>query len=256
MAEDASGNHWFATNGGGLAYLYATTGKFSSFRHDPEDPGSIGSNVVRRVLVDNVGTVWAGLRDGGLSRLDTRTGTFSHYRFTSDVGADIVYALVQDSSGTIWAGGDHGLSRIDPDSTEVTTLTGTADDVSSLSPHSVRAIFEDSNGTIWAGTFGGGLHRFEAETGAFVRYTHDAADESTITGDKVTAIFEDRGGRFWVGTTDGLNLLDRSGVVDPQDQRHRPRCRVRAAWIGRDVLFAGFGRYRLRGSTGMPAYDD
>ncbi len=201
-AEDRSGNLWIATNGGGLAFRDATSGDFSSYRHDVEDASSIGSNVVRRVLVDTDGTVWAGMRNGGLSRLDVGSGKFSHYRFPSDVGADNIYSLMQDSNGSIWAGGDHGLSRIDRRSGEITTFN--------LGQHSVRAVFEDSDGQVWAGTLGSGLQRFNAENESFETFTHDAENAASISGDQVTVIYEDSGDRFWVGTTNGLNLMNRA----------------------------------------------
>ncbi len=37
VAEDASGNLWIATNGGGLAYRDSRSGVFSSYRHDAEN---------------------------------------------------------------------------------------------------------------------------------------------------------------------------------------------------------------------------
>ncbi|MGB5688529.1 MAG: two-component regulator propeller domain-containing protein, partial [Woeseiaceae bacterium] len=202
VAEDAKGDLWIATNGGGLAHRDSRGEIFTSYRHNAEDASSIGSNVVRRVLVDNDGSIWAGTRNGGLSRLDVSTGKFSHYRFTSEAGADNIYSLLQDSSGNIWAGGDHGLTRIENKSGEITTFA--------VSPHSVRAVYEDSAGLVWVGTFGGGLHRFDNTTQSFTGFVNDVENNKTISGNEVTAIFEDSDGRFWVGTTAGLNLLDRS----------------------------------------------
>lgn len=202
VVEDSKGDLWLATNGGGLAHRDTRSGNFTSYRHDAEDASTISSNVVRRVLMDSDGAVWAGTRHGGLNRFDVTTGKFSHYRFTSDAGPDDIYSLLQDSSGTIWAGGDHGLSRIDPTSGETRTFA--------VSPHSVRAIFEDSDGQLWAGTYGGGLHRFDADTESFTSFVNDPDNYKSISGNEVTTIFEDRDGRFWVGTTAGLNLFDRS----------------------------------------------
>jgi diguanylate cyclase (GGDEF)-like protein len=202
VAEDGRGNLWIATNGGGLAFRDAQSGAFSSFRHDPENAASIGSNVVRRVLVDTDGSVWAGLRGGGLSRLDVDTGEFSHYRFTSEAGPDNVFALIQDSQGSVWAGGDHGLSRIDRGSGEITTFN--------VGPDGVRAVYEDSDGQVWIGTFGSGLQRYVADDDTFENFTNSPDDEKSISGGKVTVIFEDSDGRFWVGTTTGLNLMNRA----------------------------------------------
>ena len=209
LAEDAGGNLWIATNGGGLSMLDRKSGEFTTYRHDAADATSIGSNIVRRVLVDSDGGVWAGTREAGLSRLDRDSGQFSHYRLTTDMGSDRIFTLMQDSTGAVWAGGDHGLSRINPKTNDITTYTNVEHDAGSLSAHSVRAVFEDSAGEIWAGTFGGGLHRLDAGNGTFTRYVHDADDATTISGNGVTSIYEDSANRFWVGTTEGLNLVNR-----------------------------------------------
>ena len=209
VAEDADSNLWIATNGGGLSMLDRKSGVFVTYLHDAADPGSLGSNIVRRVMVDRDGSIWAGTREAGLSRLDRESGQFSHYRLTTTIGSDSIFALLQDSTGTVWAGGDHGLSRVDVDTGEVTTYMNVAGDNSSLSAHSVRAVYEDSKGQLWAGTFGGGLHRFDAKTASFTRYVHDADNAMSISGNEVTSIYEDSAHRFWVGTTAGLNLVNR-----------------------------------------------
>ena len=207
--EDADGNLWIATNGGGLSVLDRKSGEFTTYRNDATNQGSIGSNIVRSVLVDRDGGIWAGTRETGLSRLDRVTGEFSHYRLTSSVGSDSIFALLQDSSGAVWAGGDHGLSRIDPVSGETTTYANVEGDETSLSAYSVRAVFEDSQGQLWVGSFGGGLHRFDAESASFTKFIHDVDVATTISGNEVTSIYEDSANRFWVGTTNGLNLVNR-----------------------------------------------
>ena len=209
VAEDADGNLWIGTNGGGLAMLDRESGAFTTYRHDESDAASIGSNVVRRVLVGDDGSIWAGTRGAGLSRLDLDSGRFEHFRFDSEAGPDNIFVLAAAAEGALWVGGDHGLSRLDIASGESVTWAHDPADATSLSNHSVRALLEDSQGTLWVGTYGGGLHRFDSETQSFVHHTSDADDPSSISGDRVTWIFEDSSNRLWVGTTMGLNLVDR-----------------------------------------------
>ncbi len=96
VAEDADGNLWIATNGGGLSVLDRKSGDFKTYLHDAADPGSLGSNIVRRVMVDRDGSIWAGTREAGLSRLDRESGQFSHYRLATTIGSDSIFALLQD----------------------------------------------------------------------------------------------------------------------------------------------------------------
>ena len=200
IAEDAKGNLWIATNGGGLVHMDKSNGTFTAFRNDPADASSIGSNVVRSVFVDTDGRVLAGTRGAGLRRLDTKTGAFSSVTLPGVAetdSLDSVFALFRDSAGALWVGGDHGLVRL---SDKAASFDGFND--------SVRAIGESSDGAIWVGTFGGGLARLEKDATEFSFYRHDAADATSIASDEVTSILEDNSGRLWVGTTAGLSLVD------------------------------------------------
>jgi signal transduction histidine kinase/ligand-binding sensor domain-containing protein/CheY-like chemotaxis protein len=94
----------------------------------------------------------------------------------------------------------------------------------SLGSNFINAIFEDSDGHLWIGTSGGGLNRFDRETGKFVKYLNDPNDPQSISGDSISTILEDKEGYLWVGTNgSGLNRFDRTTELfttfknDPDD---------------------------------------
>ena len=62
---------------------------------------------------------------------------------------------------------------------------------------------------IWIGTEGGGLNRFDPETGMFVRYAHDPENAGSIAHNIVRSLYEDHDGFLWIGTEKGLNRFDR-----------------------------------------------
>ncbi len=213
IEEDADGNLWIATNGGGVAKMSLSTRRFETFRHDPANSNSISSNVVRSLLIDN-GYIWLASRGEGLDRLNPRDGQFTHYDFGNDKhptkNPDEIYALHMGSPGKLWIGSNAGLTLLDTQSGEFTSYTHSADNDRSLSDDRVRAIFEDDAGRMWIGTYGGGLNLFDKTTRSFTRYQHDADDKSSLANNRITSIFEDNDGRMWVGTYGGLNLVNRS----------------------------------------------
>jgi diguanylate cyclase (GGDEF)-like protein len=73
----------------------------------------------------------------------------------------------------------------------------------------VTRLLEDSRGSIWVGTDGGGLNRFDPETGSFSRFTHDPEDPGSLASDSVFALHIDAAGTLWIGTRGGG--LDRLG---------------------------------------------
>ncbi|MDX1516575.1 MAG: two-component regulator propeller domain-containing protein [Woeseiaceae bacterium] len=210
VAEDGDGQLWIATNGGGLAKLDRKTGHVNNWRHEAGKAGSVSSNVIRRVLIDDAGHIWLGTRGAGLDRFDPKTGTAENFDFNRNADGTFgtIFALYQDATGQLWVGGDHGLTRLDPDSGKHRTFRHDKPDPSTIGAGSVRAIASDEEGRLWVGTFGGGLSRFDASSQTFKRFGHSADDPSTISGDQVATIFRDDAGRLWVGTTTGLNLVD------------------------------------------------
>jgi diguanylate cyclase (GGDEF)-like protein len=212
IVEDADGNLWIATNGGGLARMDAKDRSIVSYRHQPGDKSTISSNVIRALLLNADGSLWLGTRGGGLDLLDPATGKVTHHAF-AEAGDDSgspneIFELHAGNDGRLWIGSNRGLARLDRQSGEVITYRHDASNPTSLSDDRVRAIFEDSAGRLWVGTYGGGLNRLDPAKQSFVRYQHDAGNSRSIASNRVTSIFEDAANRLWVGTSGGLNIVD------------------------------------------------
>ena len=219
IAEDANQDLWLATLGGGVVRWNRVSDTFTTFRHDPADPGSLASDEIRTLLVNADGTLWVGTRDKGLDLFDPRTGQATHFRHdpedVNSLSNDMVYALEIDSVGDLWVGTDGGANRMRAASGAFERFTPDAENAASLSDDLVRVIYEDSQRTLWIGTAAGGLNRLDRRTDEFRRYRNDSASDTTLSNDHVRVVFEDDAGRLWVGTEDGLNLLDRdSGEFD------------------------------------------
>ncbi|MDJ0748155.1 MAG: two-component regulator propeller domain-containing protein [Woeseiaceae bacterium] len=211
IAEGRDGSLWLATNGGGLANLDRNSGVVRNFRHNADDAGSIGSNVLKRLHVDNNGVVWIGTRGAGLDRFDPAAGEFVRVDLGDVDTSGTVHDIQSAGDSALWVAGDHGLVRIDTETGAVTNFDAA---LGALAEHGVRAILEDSDGQLWIGTYGGGIARFDAETRTFDRYGHDANDPATLSDDRVSVLFEDDANRLWAGTAGGLNLVNReTGAV-------------------------------------------
>ena len=148
--EDADGNLWVATNGGGLARLDAISRRVTSFRHDASNPASISSNVVRQVLIDADDSIWLGTRGGGIDKFDPKTGEATNYRFEDQAlpNANEIHVIYEDSNGSLWIGSSGGLVRFDKESGRIERYVASDSDASALSDNRVRAVLEDSSGRI------------------------------------------------------------------------------------------------------------
>lgn len=218
IVEDASGNLWFATEGGGVAVWDRRTDQFSSYRHDSNDPQTLSSDSIRNLLIDRSGRVWVATRNNGLNLLDSASGTVTRFLHDAEVETSIssnnLFALLEDHDGNIWIGTDNGLNRY-------VAGTGTFahnSRIEGLANESVLSLAQDSRGDIWIGTFESGLHRLDPETNKTTAYRHDANDSRSISDDDVRVIFEDAEKRVWIGTASGLNLFNR---IEGKFQRYQ-----------------------------------
>jgi diguanylate cyclase (GGDEF)-like protein len=220
LAEDAAGDVWVATEGGGIARWERRRDRFVRYGTGQ----GLGSDNVRTLLVDRQGRVWIGTRDAGLDVLDPRTGAVRHFRHRREDAAslsdDSVYALAEDRAGRLWVGTNGGLDRLDGAREGVVRVAQDAKNANGLADTHVRSLFHDAEGTLWIGTEGGGLTAL-SPSGRFQRWRAARGDRQSLSSDAVRALLEDDAGRLWVGTRQGLNLLEReSGLF--QRYLHHP----------------------------------
>jgi signal transduction histidine kinase/ligand-binding sensor domain-containing protein len=116
-----------------------------------------------------------------------------------------VNCILQDSKGFMWFGTDDGLNKYDGYS--FTVYKHNPLDRRSLSHNQVWSLFEDSSGVLWVGTYGGGLNRFDRDSGRFTHY--DADDFQNVTDEPeefrnvIEAIGEHPTGVLWIATYGG-----------------------------------------------------
>ncbi len=115
IVEDRRGFMWFGTADGLNRY---DAHSFAVYRHDPEDPRSLGGNFVNALFVDRDGELWVATNNG-LNRYQRDSDSFVRYRHDpndpTSLSHNAVFALHQDPRGNLWAGTLAGLDRLDRD---------------------------------------------------------------------------------------------------------------------------------------------
>jgi signal transduction histidine kinase/ligand-binding sensor domain-containing protein len=217
ITQDAHGYMWFAATG-----LHRYDGyQFTSYFHNPSNPGSLVTNRLESVYTDRNGIIWVGTFGAGLDRFDPATEIFTHFtnkaNDSTTLSNNYCTEILEDLEGFIWVGTNDGLNRLDQKTGKFIRYQQKANDTTSLSNNQVRALYEDRQGTIWVGTGDGtlpgegGLNRLDKKSGTFTRYMHNPKDIYSLIDNKVRAIYEDSRGNFWVGTYgDGLHTMDRT----------------------------------------------
>ena len=203
IVQDRLGFLWFGTQYG----LNRFDGyRFKVFRHEPNQPKSLGGVYVRSLFLDHSGTLWVGC-DQSLDKFDPVTETFTHFRIgpqgTNESDGPAIH-ISEDRSGKLWLATAKGLFRLDPADGQMTRYTHDPKDPSSLSGNDINFSDVDRQGTFWVAS-GGGLDAFDQQAGRVTQHI------PMYDGNPFT-FHEDRFGLFWIARDSAqcpLAVLDR-----------------------------------------------
>jgi signal transduction histidine kinase/ligand-binding sensor domain-containing protein/CheY-like chemotaxis protein/AraC-like DNA-binding protein len=210
FVEDKKGNLWLGTNGGGLICLNRQTGKFTAYRHNPRDPGSVSGDVIVSMFIDHDDKIWVGTFLRGLNCFDGKK--FTRYQHdssnTKSLPGKSVWEILEDSQQRLWIGMlDGGVNLFDRETKTFTRYQHP--DQRALIAADVPTIVEDSDGNIWFGT-SNGIDVLMKATGRIVHFEADKGNPATLRNNVIVGILEDSNGRMWIGTHGGLSLWDKS----------------------------------------------
>ncbi len=217
VCEDAAGNVWIGTQGGGL---FKFNSRFNHFIHigvqaDPR-PG-LADPWVNAICQDRSGIVWIGTRYGGLRSYDPNQGAFSQNLNYLPKATSIapypnaVESLYEDSSGNLWVGSMGKLFLLDRshDRLQYFPLVPAHPSLKAQMPRRIFSIVEERPGRLWIGDMGDGLFLVDTKQRTIVPVPF-AESASEITS-LITDLLRDRNGCLWISTYDGLYFLS------PQD---------------------------------------
>jgi len=215
IVEDASGDIWIGTLGGGLNKFDRSTNLFTHFVYDPGNVNSISCNMVECLTLDKKGDIWIGT-DDGLNRFDKAKNIFtrysSHTNNSSGLNDNVIQTIVQDTEHNLWIGtAKGGVNLFDVNSQTFSAFTHDINDPGSLSNNNVLTIFEDSRSRIWIGTNGSGLNLFNKSTRQFRHFKSDSHKINSLSRNQLHAIGEDSEQNLWLGTENGgMDIFDLS----------------------------------------------
>ncbi|MEM9328216.1 MAG: two-component regulator propeller domain-containing protein, partial [Bacteroidota bacterium] len=173
ILQDSRGNIWIGTYGKGIQRLIyqEETDDFerSAVVHDPNDPNSLPSNIIRNIFEDRHGNIWIGTGDG-LCRVTTEESTRHQPRF----------------------------DRFQTNPAHAAPI----------SHNYILPIYESQSGVLWVGTLGGGLNRFLPGTEGSAEGFRSYGESDGLPNNVIKAILEDENGHLWLSTNVGLSRFD------------------------------------------------
>jgi len=199
---------WIATDGGGVVFREASTGKLqtpASLRDIPD------IQRVRALARDRLGRLWIATRDAGVAVFDPRSQELKRLRHSPTMAASIadnsVYTLLHLRSGDTLVGTANGLDRLSGASLDVARVALPNELAVPGQPLVVRALAESTDGLIWIGT-DAGLARFDPRSGRWRVFRENAASAGALPDNRVKSLLIDSQGRVWAGLIRGLARFD------------------------------------------------
>lgn len=168
----------------------------------------LSQSVVQAIVQDERGFIWIGTQQG-LNRYDGQefVSYFHDPANPDSLSHDWVWDLHLDVLGNLWIGTAGGLNRLRPGAGDVQPEFSQL--ANGFADKPVRVITEDSQGALWLGSDGGGVIRYEPDTGVLHQFQHDPEDPRSLSSNRVKALHVDGNGFIWVGTDGGgLNRLN------------------------------------------------
>jgi len=199
---DANGDIWIGTWGGGLNKYESTTGKFSRYLNDPEDPSSLSSNRIQSLFHDVTGQLWFGSYNEGLNRY-LGDGRFERIGNVPDNALSLshnrIWDMLDNDEHTLWVATSFGLNLLDKRSLAAQHFFPDPLNKTATGANEVRSLLRTSAGDFYVATQEGPF-LFIPDSGAFIRQTNlDGQDLG-----QVNSMIEDHDGTVWFVTTQGL----------------------------------------------------
>lgn len=200
LLEDRNHTYWIGTFSDGLYHYNPNRQRFSTFRHEENNPHSLSDNFTIALLEDSQGALWVGT-DADLNRRDPVTGRFSTF---ASKPTGMVRSVFEDRDGTLWAGIPTGV---------IQQKKGAPPRYLAYDPsrrdcpgRAVKAIFQDHAGVLWFGG-GNGLFRRQAPADVFEPVELPGLQADT---NMIYHITEDHQYNLWVSTSNGLLRVDKN----------------------------------------------
>ncbi|MGE5339919.1 MAG: two-component regulator propeller domain-containing protein [Candidatus Omnitrophota bacterium] len=135
---------------------------------------------------------------------------FKHISIDQGLSQVTITCILQDRHGFMWFGTQDGLNKYD--GYAFTSYKYDNADPQSLSDNYIRVICEDTVGhALWIATRGGGLNKFDPDTGVFTHYRADPSQPARLSNDEIITMCQDKSGALWIGTQyGGLNRFDKA----------------------------------------------
>ena len=169
LLRDSEGTLWVSHLTGIAKY---DSSRKTTTQYHLWEPGFINYDMVP-IWEDSAGTIWVAPK-GSLVAFNKKTEQSKRYPYFVDTLENnllpTTYGVIWDNDQVAWVASNDGLFRLNIKTGETKAYEHDQHDSSSLSHNYITSICPDPkqpDNVLWLGTRGGGLNRFDKQTGKF-----------------------------------------------------------------------------------------
>ncbi|MGM9477239.1 ligand-binding sensor domain-containing protein [Pedobacter sp. GSP4] len=192
--QDQNGFMWFGTKDGLNRFDgYA----FKTYRHDADQPGSLGNDLIYALHHDGNQTLWVGTNDG-VYQYHPATEHFTPIASTKGMR---IIDLGSDDKGNLWILSSFKIYLYHKSTKKTYAFTSNA-------PFDASSVAKLKNGSIWISTGRGTVEKYNAKYHNFQSFNINGKDKKAQYG-WVAKIAETSKGELLIGTTNqGVKLFN------------------------------------------------
>jgi ligand-binding sensor domain-containing protein len=198
ITVDVDSTLWFSTNNG-LVHFFPKQNIFRTYRHEPNQAGSLGSSEVFSTFVTRDHRLLIGANADPLYEFDRKNDTFREIHYKSVyLGNNNLKYLQEDQDGLIYITSEFSALNIYNPVTGETRLVDRTE--GGLNATSIKTkVLTVGSDEIWIGTDGGGINIYNPRTGSMQYLMVDTRNNYSLSGNAIFKMFRDRDDNIWVG---------------------------------------------------------
>jgi signal transduction histidine kinase/ligand-binding sensor domain-containing protein len=204
--QDKDGIMWIGIESYGLCRFDGH--KFHTYKNIENNPHSLSSNYVNKMVEDNLGLIWVAT-ENGLNCFDKRKehfDVFYHIQANSSTIPDnLCHTVFIDSEQKLWVGTSNGVAIKDANSGGFSNMFSTIHTDRHLEKTEVWSIGEYPKGIIWLGT-NNGLIRIDQLTGQYRQW--NSFQQGQKKQDLQVLSMLAHGQQIWIGSKVGLLIFN------------------------------------------------
>ena len=212
LFEDCFGNIWIGSMDAGISIFNSSTNTMTTLSHDPDDPGSLSSNMIFTIDQTNDGRLFIGSLDGGIDAYDYRTNRVS--RNVVNVDGNVYILRNSKEEDALYIGTDgNGVKKLDLQSGELHDVEVAVKEFN-LSQAKVHDILTDRQGNLWLAVFQKGAIMVPRDNrDSMVSFSYNPFYPSLNIGtEPVLCALQSADGALWIGTDgDGIYHAEAPG---------------------------------------------